>query len=59
MWVQQFWNGSDNGDTLDTQINQYLDNNPNVEVIDIKFAFCVDRGTEYESALVMLKEAGK
>ena len=58
MWVQQFWNGSDSGDTLDTQINQYFDNNPNVELVDIKFTVCVDNGVVYESALVMLKKAG-
>jgi len=55
MWVQQFWNGSDSGDTLDTQINQYLDNNPNVELVDIKFTVCVDNGVVYESALVIFK----
>jgi hypothetical protein len=55
MWARQFWNGSDDGDTLDTQINQYLENNPSVEIVDIKFAMYADRGVVYESALVIFK----
>lgn len=42
MWVRQFWNGDNSGDTLDTPINQYLDNNLSVEIVNIKFAVYAD-----------------